>query len=202
MPAAQSKTRLLVEGAMMLALAIVLSLITPFQKLLPFGGSITLVSMLPICIFSIKYGVKDGLGIAFLFSAFQLAHGIIKDGLLGWGLTAGMLTACILLDYILAYTLLGLAGMFRKQELGGWVCGVIIALTLRFLCHFVSGVVVFATTGKIWDELEFVAENKYVYSLVYNGAYMLPEIILTTVMTVILFQIPQIRRMLTSEIDG
>ena len=56
----RNTTKMLVEGAMMLALAIVLSLITPFQKLLPFGGSITLVSMLPICIYSIKYGVGKG----------------------------------------------------------------------------------------------------------------------------------------------
>ena len=194
-----SKTKMLVEGAMMLALAIVLSLITPFQKLLPFGGSITLVSMLPICIFSIKYGVAKGLGVSFLFAVFQFAQGTIKDGLFGWGLTAGMLIACIVFDYFLAYTVLGFAGFARKKGLGGWIAGIVIALTLRFLCHFISGVYVFASTGKIWDDLDFVAENKYVYSLVYNAAYMVPEIILTIIVTVILFKIPQVRRLLTDE---
>ena len=194
-----SKTKMLVEGAMMLALAIVLSLITPFQKLLPFGGSITLVSMLPICIFSIKYGVAKGLGVSFLFAVFQFAQGTIKDGLFGWGLTAGMLIACIVFDYFLAYTVLGVAGFARKKGLGGWITGIVIALTLRFLCHFISGVYVFASTGKIWDDLDFVAENKYVYSLVYNAAYMVPEIILTIIVTVILFKIPQVRRLLTDE---
>ncbi|MBR6718201.1 MAG: energy-coupled thiamine transporter ThiT [Oscillospiraceae bacterium] len=194
-----SKTKMLVEGAMMLALAIVLSLITPFQKLLPFGGSITLVSMLPICIFSIKYGVAKGLGVSFLFAVFQFAQGTIKDGLFGWGLTAGMLIACIVFDYFLAYTVLGFAGFARKKGLGGWITGIVIALTLRFLCHFISGVYVFASTGKIWDDLDFVAENKYVYSLVYNAAYMVPEIILTIIVTVILFKIPQVRRLLTDE---
>ena len=87
-----SKTKILTEGALMLVLGIVLSFITPFQKLLPFGGSITLVSMLPICMFSIRHGVKKGLCLSFLFALFQLATGIIKDGLLAWGLTAGMLT--------------------------------------------------------------------------------------------------------------
>ena len=192
----KSKTIAIVEGAMMLALAIVLSMITPFKKLLPFGGSITLVSMLPICLYSIKHGVVRGLCVSFLFALFQFVQGI-QEGLFGWGLTAGMLTACILLDYFLAYTVIGLAGMFRKKGMGGWIAGTVIALVLRFVCHFLSGVYVFASTGKIWEELDFVAENKYIYSLMYNGAYMLPEIILTVLVTVILFKIPQVRRLMT-----
>ena len=68
----KKNTATLVEGAMMLALAIVLSLITPFKKILPFGGSITLVSMLPICMFSIRRGVLRGLGVSLLFAAFSL----------------------------------------------------------------------------------------------------------------------------------
>lgn len=198
----KNTTKMLVEGAMMLALAIVLSLLTPFQKILPFGGSITLVSMLPICIFSIKYGVGKGLGVSFLFAVFQFAQGTIKDGLFGWGLTPGMLITCILLDYFLAYTVLGFAGFARKKGLAGWITGVVIALTMRFLCHFLSGVYVFGSTGKIWEQLDFVAENKYVYSLMYNGAYMLPEIILTVLVTVILFKIPQVRNILTSEMQN
>ena len=190
-------TKMVVEGALMLALAIVLSLITPFQKILPFGGSITLVSMLPICIFSIKYGVGKGLGVSLLFAVFQFAQGTIKDGLFGWGLTFGMLIVCILFDYFLAYTVLGLAGMFRKKGLGGCIAGIVVVLLLRFACHFFSGVYVFASTGKIWDDLDFIAKNKYIYSLVYNGAYMVPEIILTVLVTVILFKIPQVRKMLT-----
>ena len=198
----KNTTKMLVEGAMMLALAIVLSLLTPFQKILPFGGSITLVSMLPICIFSIKYGVGKGLGVSFLFAVFQFAQGTIKDGLFGWGLTPGMLITCILLDYFLAYTVLGFAGFARKKGLAGWITGVVIALTMRFVCHFLSGVYVFGSTGKIWEQLDFVAENKYVYSLMYNGAYMLPEIILTVLVTVILFKIPQVRNILTSEMQN
>ena len=181
---------------MMLALAIVLSLITPFKKLLPFGGSITLVSMLPICLFSIKHGVLRGLGVSFLFALFQFFQGI-QEGLFGWGLTAGMLTVCILLDYLLAYTVIGFAGVFRKKGLSGWIAGTVLALVLRFICHFLSGVYVFASTGKIWDGLDFVAENKYIYSLFYNGAYMLPEIVLTVLAAVILYSVKPIRSLLT-----
>ena len=192
----KSNTLLIMEGAMMLALAIVLSLITPFKKLLPFGGSITLVSMLPICLFSIKHGVLRGLGVSFLFALFQFFQGI-QEGLFGWGLTAGMLTVCILLDYLLAYTVIGFAGVFRKKGLSGWIAGTVLALVLRFICHFLSGVYVFASTGKIWDGLDFVAENKYIYSLFYNGAYMLPEIVLTVLAAVILYSVKPIRSLLT-----
>ena len=149
----KQNTKMLVEGALMLALAIVLSLITPFRKLLPFGGSITLVSMLPICIFSIKYGIGKGLGVSFLFAAFQFAEGAAKDGLFGWGLTAGMLTACILFDYLIAYTVLGLAGIARKKGLAGWIIGIVFALMLRFLSHFISGALYLhrpARSGMIW----------------------------------------------------
>lgn len=192
----KTKTIAIVEGAIMLALAIVLSLITPFRNLLPFGGSITLVSMLPICLYSIKHGVLRGLCVSFLFAAFQFVQGI-QDGLFGWGLTAGLLIACIFLDYFLAYTVIGLAGIFRKKGLSGWIAGTVIALVLRFVCHFVSGVYVFGYTGKIWEKLDFVAENKYIYSAVYNGAYMLPEIILTVAAAVVLYSVKPIRNLLT-----
>lgn len=195
----RNSTKIIVEGALMLALAIVLSLITPFQRILPFGGSITLVSMLPLCIYSIKYGVGKGIGVSFLFAVFQFIQGTVRDGLFGWGLTAGMLIACILFDYLIAYTVIGLAGMFRRKGLGGWITGVVSALLLRFVSHVISGVYVFAATGKIWDDLDFIAENKYIYSIAYNGAYMIPEIVLTVLVTVILFKVPQIRRMLTEE---
>ena len=196
----QAKTRMLVEGALMLALGIALSFVVPF-RFLPFGGSITLVSMLPICLFSNKYGILPGFGVSFLFSLFQLAQGIFVEGLLGWGLTPGILIACILLDYILAYTVLGIAGLWRKRGVTGWLCGTIFALFLRFVSHFLSGAFLFASVGKIWDELDFIASNKYIYSAVYNGSYMLPEIILTAIAAVILFEIPQVRRLIEGKGD-
>ena len=191
----ESKTQILVEGAIMLSLAIALSFITPFQRLLPFGGSITLLSMLPICVFSIKHGIAKGMGVSFLFALFQLFQGIIKDGILAWGLSAVMLTGCIMFDYILAYGLLGFAGIFREHGMKGWLCGTVMVMFLRFASHFMSGVVIFSATGKIWDELDFVAENKFIYSLVYNGAYMLPEILLTTLGAYALFKVPQTKKM-------
>ena len=106
-----NKTKILVEGAVMVALATVLSYIRVFK--LPWGGSITLLSMLPIVLFSIRRGVGAGLTVSFVFSLVQFTQGII-DGLFVWGLTPGMLIACILFDYLLAFTCLGVAGLFRK----------------------------------------------------------------------------------------
>ena len=88
-------TKILVEGAIMLALATVLSFIRIIH--LPWGGSVTLLSMLPLALFSIRRGLKAGFVVSFLFSAIQFGQGVL-DGLFGWGLTPGMLVACILLD--------------------------------------------------------------------------------------------------------
>ena len=146
-----SRLHSLVEGAIMVALAAVLSYIRIFK--LPWGGSITLVSMLPIMLYSIRHGIKKGLGAAFAFSLIQLFQGI-SDGLFAWGLTAGMLTACIILDYLAAFTVIGFAGIFRNKGIAGIMGGTIFAVLLRFVCHLLSGVFVFASAGKLWDGFE------------------------------------------------
>ena len=87
----------------MVALAAVLSFIRVYR--LPWGGSITLLSMLPIAVYSIKRGLKAGFVASFVFSLFQLFQGI-TDGLFGWGLTPVMLIACILLNYVLTFTII------------------------------------------------------------------------------------------------
>ena len=189
-----SKTNKIVTGAIMVALATVLSYIR--IKWLPWGGAVTLLSMFPIVIYSIKYGVKWGLAASFVFSLAQFVQGI-TEGLFGWGLSTSMLIACIFLDYILAYSSVGLAGAFRKKGLMGWIIGTIIALTIRFGLHIVSGVVIWESAGKLWDG--FSTDNSWLYSLVYNGTYMLPEIILTTVAAIILFKLPQMKRLIDTE---
>lgn len=176
----------------MVALAAVLSYIRVFH--LPWGGSVTLLSMLPIAIYSIKHGVVNGLFAAFVFSLIQLGQGIIVDGVLGWGLTPVMLISCILLDYILPFTVLGLAGAFRRKGTVGWVAGTATAVMLRFVSHYLSGVVIWHSTGKLWEG--FVTDNEWLYSLCYNGAYMLPELIFTLAGAVALLKIPQTRRLI------
>ncbi len=188
-----SKALPLVEGAVMVALAVVLSFIRIIK--MPWGGSVTLLSMLPIIMYSIKYGVKKGLLVSFVFSLFQLGQGVM-DGLFTWGLTPASLIGSILLDYVLAYTAIGIGGIFRTKGIGGWIAGTALAGVARFISHFLSGVIIWHSFGELWSG--FVTDNEWLYSLVYNGAYMLPEIIFTIIGAVILFSIPQTKKLITS----
>ena len=185
----QNRIRILCECALMLALAVVLSYVKLFQ--LPFDGSITLLSMLPICLVSIKYGLGWGMGTAFCYSWFQ----VLQGGVFAWGLTPVMLIASLALDYVLAFSVLGLAGVFRKKGVFGAVSGVALLCVLRFIVHFASGVI-------LWANLEqFVAFGKewvgkpWLYSLCYNGIYMLPETVFTVIAALVLFRLPQMKRL-------
>ena len=180
----RNKTKTLCVCAIMTALATALSFIKIFN--MPWGGSITLLSMLPISLVSVIYGVKDGIFTSFVYAVIQLIFGITLDGLLGWGLTAPMLIACIFLDYILAFTVIGISGIFRNKGTKGIILGTAFAVFLRFLCHVTSGVVVFASAGKLWQGFE--TDNTLLYSLVYNACYMLPEIILTVVGAIFVYK--------------
>lgn len=190
-----SKVRILTEGAVMIALATVLSFIKVLK--LPWGGSITLLSMLPIIIFSIKRGVKNGLLASFLLALIQLGQGIAMDGLLGWGLTPAMLAACIFLDYIGAYTVLGLGGIFGQKGFWGQMSGTALAIALRYVMHVVSGAVIFHSSGMIWEG--FATDNEWLYSMLYNGAYMLPELVFTLIGAGVLLKIPQTQKLITQE---
>ena len=186
-----TKTRALCESAILLALAVTLALVSkliPFQ--LPFGGSITLFSMLPVCLISIKYGIKWGLGAAFCFSWFQILEGDV----FGWGLTPVMLIASLLLDYILAFTVIGLAGLFRKSGRIGIICGVAMACALRFLVHFLSGIILWANLEAFMAFGQEWINRPVLYSICYNGVYMLPETVLTVVAAVLIFNVPQIQK--------
>lgn len=188
-----SKTQILAEGAAMVALATVLSFIRVFK--LPWGGSITLLSMLPIVLFSIRRGLAAGFVVSFVFSLIQFFQGIM-DGLFGWGLTTGMLIACILLDYILAFSVLGLAGIFRKAGFKGWIGGIALAVSLRFLLHVASGYFIWHSFGELWSD--FFIENSLLYSLAYNACYMVPELIFTLVGAFVLFSVPQTKKLLVT----
>ena len=192
----RSQTRILVECALCVAIACVLSEIK-FE--LPYGGSITAFSMVPILLASFRNGTKWGVLTSFVYSLVQLFLGF-KNVL--YCKTLGAQTLCILFDYVVAFTVLGLAlalatpfgGVKSRFSVGA---GSALAILLRFVCHFLSGVYVFGYTGKIWEKLDFVAENKYIYSALYNGAYMLPEIILTVAGAVVLYSVKPIRNLLT-----
>ncbi len=150
-----NRTRILAEVSVTVALSLVLNYIKVFQ--LPYGGSITLGSMVPVLLISYRHGPKVGVFTGAVFGVAQMAlDGYVYN-------PVGMA-----LDYPIAFGCLGLAGFFKKQPL----LGVPVALTGRFLSHFVSGVVFF---GMYAPE----GMSPVIYSAIYNGSYMLPEIVIS-----------------------
>ncbi|MCR5781923.1 MAG: energy-coupled thiamine transporter ThiT [Clostridia bacterium] len=178
----------LTESAIMLALAIALSFVRIWK--MPMGGSITLLSMLPIMLLGIHYGPVWGCGVGLLNAVFQLLMGIAGGNVFAYTETAVAVVIVVLFDYIVPFTGLGLAGLFRKfKPMVGCYIGVVLAGLLRFICHFVTGFT-------IWGQWAPEGMSKYYYSLIYNGQYMLPEIIMTLAASVILLQIPAIKKLI------
>ncbi|MBP0984347.1 MAG: energy-coupled thiamine transporter ThiT [Oscillospiraceae bacterium] len=164
-------------SAVMISLSAALSMVKVLE--MPLGGSVTLLSMLPVCMLSIMYGCKHGLFCAFLFALSQLAVNIGQ--LAGWGLTPAALAGCIVFDYLAAFTVLGFSGLFRKKGTPGCISGIALAASMRLASHVISGSIFFAV---------FVPEgwNALGYSLCYNLAYMLPEFIFTAAGAVLLLR--------------
>ena len=187
-----TKVYALCECAIMLALSVALSYVKFLS--LPFDGSITLFSMLPVCLVAIKYGTKWGLGTAFCFSWFQ----ILQGGVFGWGLTPTMLISSLLLDYIIAYTVLGFAGMLRKKGYVGMLLEIAAVCFLRFLVHFLAGVILWANFEQFEAFGQVIQNNPTLYSICYNGVYMLPETVLTVAVAAIVLRIPQMKRLVTT----
>jgi len=178
-------TKKLTLSAVMIALSAVLSLVKVYQ--LPLGGSITLFSMLPVCAISVCYGVKSGLFVSILYAFLQIALDL--GSLMGYGMTVSTWIGCLLFDYILAYGILGISGIFRKQGTIGISFGIALACVIRFVSHFISGAIVFS----VWCPDGW---NVYWYSVCYNGSYMMPELLLTVIGAVLLFRIPVIKKLI------
>ncbi len=199
-------TKKLVTCAMMIASASVLSVITPFH--LPFGGGITLASMMPICLIAYIYGTKTGLFAAFTYSIIQMilgANTISAAFLPGEDqMVLGKAILMCLLDYTLAFTVLGFAGIFKNKinnPLLSIISGTMLSTILRFVCHITSGYILWGS----YAEWFFTQEGFYsigqnilntfsgqglalVYSLFYNGLYMIPEIIITSMVIPFVYQ--------------
>lgn len=181
-------------SAILVALGTVLSLIPAIK--LPFGGSITILSMLPIIMISLILGIKWGVVSSFVYSLIQLFFGITISGLFGWGLTPVALVGCILLDYLLAFTVLGFAGIFSRKSYAGGCIGTVCVIVLRFVCHYISGVVIFREYAEGTFLGISLVNRPYLYSFVYNGIYMIPELIITAIAAFILLRLPQIRKLI------
>ena len=211
----KTKTRRLTESAMLLCIAIVLELLAKlFIPELPFGGQITPVSMLPVVLIGYRHGTKWGFVAAFTYALLEMALGAktvsaaFLPGYFGEGrLLVNAFLMCVL-DYIAAFTVLGLGGIFRNRIQNRGValaCGSLVALSARYLCHILSGYILFAGYAEwfftqdgfpAWGAA-LVADLSptllgIVYSVVYNGMYMIPEILLTFLAALALGKIRQI----------
>ena len=168
------RIRALCEGALMIALAQILSFLKLFPNL-PNGGSITF-AMFPICLYAVRGGWGRGLMAGFVFGLLQL----IFDGAYAWGWQS------MVLDYLLAFTPLGLAGFFKGKAWGIFP-GTALGCAGRFLVHFISGVTIY----RIYMPTEIpgigVFDDAVLYSLVYNGVYMLPCALLALLVAGVLF---------------
>ena len=171
--------------AMLIALSTVLSEIKIPKA---FGGSVTLFSMVPVCLIGILYGLRWGLPSCCLYGGIQLLLGLKNlSYATGWH----AVLAIIFLDYLLAFSGLCLSGVFcRKVKNQSVACGIGVALgcVLRFVCHFITGVTV-------WRDASASFAASAVFSLTYNATYMLPELVLTTVGVVLLVQTGAVRQM-------
>lgn len=171
-----SETRKLAECAVMLALATALSYITVYK--LPMGGSITAFSQVPIIIIGYRHGYKWGLGTGFVYGLLQM----LLQGLGNFAYVSGIVAYLILMlmDYFLAFTALGFGGaLFSNSKLKAPVAigiGAAVGSAVRFVCHFISGVTIWADYAGGW-------QNVWIYSLTYNGSYMLAECIITVIGT-------------------
>lgn len=217
----KNNTRRLTTSAIMLAmataLAAVMTLIPFFSQ--AFGGSFTFGSMLPIVVVSYMYGVKWGLFTSATYAVIQ----IVMDLMMGKGsvilalfmpssedyMGAVAAILILLIDYVIAYTVLGLGGVFRKKIKSkplSLVLGSVVALSLRYLAHIVSGYIFYGA----WAEWFFSEpENAWigetvlsifsgnglalVYSICYNGIYMIPEIIVTAILAVVVSRVPTVK---------
>lgn len=210
-----NKTKRLTESAMLLALAIVLELVAKmFIPEMPFGGQITLVSMLPVVLISYRHGMKWGFVASFAYALLEMALGAktvsaaFLPGYFGDGAMILNAVLMCLLDYVAAFTVLGLGGIFRNRiESRGkaLACGSLVALGSRYLCHILSGYILFSGYAEWYFTQEgfpgwgaWLVENLspvvlgIVYSVVYNGMFMIPEIVLTALAALLVARIPQI----------
>ena len=182
----------LCQCGIFIALATILSFLPVYE--MPMGGSITLASMLPILLIGVKFGYKWGLGSSTIFMLIQLLQSIIKGNVFVWCATAGAVIVCVLFDYVVPFTVLGLSAFAKPSS--GRVINIPKVLTIfsvlifiRFLCHFITGMT-------IWGQWDDGFWGAFIYSLSYNGSYMGVELAVTVVVAGLLLSSKQIERLM------
>lgn len=163
-----SKTRMIAEAGVAIAIAQVLSFITLFH--MPQGGSIKAASLVPLMIFAYRWGGTRGIWAGVVYGVLHF--------LLGFKSSIHYLS--IILDYLVAYGAIGVCGYF-KDNIIGLVSGSIVAIALRWFASVTSGAVVFASYAP-------QGQNPWIYSMIYNASYMVPDGILNIIVLLFVYQ--------------
>ena len=194
-------TQRLVKTSILLAIATVLSVVKLFS--MPFGGTITPASMMPVILIAYIYGTKWGLFSAFIYGILQMITGMnVVSAMFLPGESQMVIWHAVLvcvIDYILAYMMLGFGGVFKnkiKNQSLSIALGTFVSMLLTYIMHIVSGYIFYGA----WAEWFFTQDGFYsigktivesfsgnllslIYSVIYNGLYMIPEIIITVLLT-------------------
>ena len=163
-------SKFLVESAMMIAIATVLSMIKIID--MPYGGSVTIASMLPIVIISYRYGIGKGLLVGLAYGVVQQLLGLENFSVVP-NPTVVKYLAVVCIDYLLAFSVLGLGGIFRgklNSQQTELVLGALLVGILRYVCHCIAGSIA-------WHNPEWTTLGPVIYSISYNTTYMVPEIL-------------------------
>lgn len=205
-----NKTLRLVTSGVFIGLASVLSMIKVYA--LPFGGSVTLFSMLPILVLGYMYGVKWGLLCGGVYGVLQMILGATMSQAFA-GLQGFTIPVMALLDYIVAYVVVGFSGMFKnklKNHTVAFSLGATVAILLRLVCHFLSGWILWGSYASgYFEEMNnsfgsFMLSNfdgqmlAALYSLVYNASYMLPELVMSIIGIVAIMAIKPLNERISS----
>lgn len=215
-----SKTKKIVTTGVLIALGTILSMIKVYD--LPYGGSITLFGMVPIVVLGYKYGVKHGILSGLIYSVIQALLGATMSQAF-----AGMydkenavksvvnIVLMAFLDYIVAFTVLGLSGMFKskiKNQYASILVGSGVVVLLRLAAHFLSGWILWGSYAE-WFFTDVMNNSlgqsilanlsgqtlAVVYSLIYNASYMLPELVVTLVGVAAIMAVPPLRKQIVNE---
>ena len=165
----------LAVSAMLIALSLALNELLKFDLTFVQGGSVTFFSMVPLCLIGWVWGVPWGLACGAIMGTLDMLLGGL--GNFAWVSGAVAYLMLILFDYVIAYACIGTAGILRgriKNDTLAFALGAGAACFLRFVCHFITGVT-------IWRDLTSDMLSSVIYSVTYNGAYMLPELIITAI---------------------
>lgn len=202
----ENTIKLTVSG-IMVAMSTVLSFIK-FTEL-PYGGSVTLFSFVPILFIGYAYGLKWGVSSGIVYGILQTVFGI-SGAVTGAGFAWYQVILCALLDYIIAGAMLGTGGIFKKLIKNpqlSFGLGAFFACLLKYISHFLSGYILFGTYAQWFfqegDGMSYGAgilanysgnTLSIIYSLIYNSTFMLPETVITVFMACLIISVKPIRK--------